>query len=257
MLNPENRRSYPFSIAWGRELFARMNASLSHWNVPPLDRGWLVAAASFVALPAMAAGPVVHWATEQLSVKAHGEPLGTVLREVALQTGVAIKGGDGLEEPVASSFTEIPLVDGLRRLLAGQNYLIVEEPRKNPKDLAVTRVVVLASLGSPASSPVPPAVQSRPMALSVESVPTAGRESDGHGAALRPPAPPAPERGVMDGDPAVRIEAVEALGRRVDASSLALIRGALSDPSEAVRAVAVEALNTRGSSPGVADRPGH
>ena len=231
-----------------------MHTKLAHWHAAPVDYSWLIGAAALAALPAVAAGPGVHWATEQLSVRARGEPLGTVLREIALRTGVAIEGGDALEEPVASDFAQIPLVEALRRLLAGQNYLIVEERRSNPTDLAVTRVVVLANLESPVA-PLVPAVRSRPMALPVESLRTAGREPDVKNAALQPPAPPAPEHAVMDGDPAVRIEAVEALGRRGDANSLALLRGALSDPSEAVRAVAVEALDTRGSNPGLRGRP--
>ena len=231
-----------------------MHTRLAHWHAAPADYRWLIAAATLAALPTVAAGPGVHWATEQLSVKARGEPLGTVLREIALKTGVAIEGGYALEEPVASDFAEIPLVEGLRRLLAGQNYLIVEEPRNNPADLAVTRVVVLANLGSPAA-PLGAAAPSRPMTLPAESAGTAGREPDVRSSALQPPASSAPERAVMDGDPAVRIEAVEALARRLDANSLALLRGALSDPNEAVRAVAEEALNSRRSNPSATVRP--
>lgn len=254
-MKPENRQRCLSLLTMGRKFFACMSTKLPHWHAPPRDCGWLLAAASLAAFPAVASGPGVHWATEQLSVKARGEPLGTVLREIALQTGVAIEGGYALAEPVASDFAKIPLVEGLRRLLAGQNYLIVEEPRSNPADLAVTRVVVLANLGSPAT---PTVVEARSGALArpVERAGNDARNREVTSAGLPLPAAPAPERAVMDGDPAVRIEAVEALGRRVDANSLALLRGALSDPSEAVRAVAVEALNTRRSSSSLGARPG-
>ena len=255
-MKPENQQRCFFLLARGHELFARMHTKLPHWHAAPVDYGWLIAAATLAALPAVAAGPGVYWATEQLSVTARGERLGTVLREIARQTGVAIEGGDALAEPVATDFAQVPLVEGLRRLLAGQNYLIVEEPRLNPADLTVTRVVVLANLGSPAAPAGTTGVRSGTKALPVERTATGRHDSGIPSGAPQPPAGPAPERAVMDADPAVRIEAVEALGRRVDGNSLALLRGALSDPNEAVRAVAVEALDTRLSNPSLGARPG-
>ena len=58
-------------------------------------------------------------------------------------------------------------------------------------------------------------------------------------------ADPQLDRALEDVDPAVRIEAVERLGDRGDERSLALVRQALSDPMEAVRAAARQVLATR------------
>ena len=93
-----------------------------------------------------------------LSVKAHGEPLRMVLREIARQTGVVIEGADGLSEPVVSEFGQVPLVEGLRRLLSGRNFLILEQSGELPWQGAGTRVVVLATTGAVTAEVAPGSV---------------------------------------------------------------------------------------------------
>src|SRR2546425_8641724 len=118
---------------------AQRRAKFAQVRVRPVDCRWLIVAVMLATLPALAADLEVRWANGRLSVKASGEPLGTVLREIARQTGVVIQGADALSEPVVSDFGEVPLAEGLRRLLRGQNYLIVEQSRKRRSQPAVRR----------------------------------------------------------------------------------------------------------------------
>lgn len=124
---------------------AQMRAKFAQSCVRPADCRWLIAVVVLAALPTLAADTEVHWANGRLSVKASGEPLGTVLHEIARQTGVVIKGADALSEPVVSDFDQVPLAEGFRRLLKGKNYLIVEKSRKLRSQPAVTRVFVLTT----------------------------------------------------------------------------------------------------------------
>ena len=181
----------------------------------------LISVLAASALPIMAA-PEVKWASGLLSVKARGQPINTVLHEIEKQTGIVVKGGDALTEPAGSDFDRVPLVEGLRLLLASQSYLIVEGRGATPRP-AATRVFVVGG----ASSGVVMGSYPKQAQLPTDSK---------------------LERAIVDVDPAVRIEAVERLGERGDERGLALVRQALSDPNEGVRAVATEALNARKTS---------
>ena len=177
---------------------------------------------TFSAASPLAAAPEVEWVSGLLSVKARGQPLNAVLREVGSRTGAVIKGADGLTETVAADIDGVALVEGLRTLLSRHNYLIVEGTRART-GTASTRVFVVApAVGG--AMPLP--------ALS----PGLSSAAEARASVLSNP------------DPAQRIEAVERLGERHDERSLALLRQAAADPSTAVRAVAIEALQARGAS---------
>ena len=167
---------------------------------------------------ALGAAPEIEWTSGLISVKARGLALNDVLREVSLRTGAVIKGAESLTQTVTADLDRMALVDGLRALLSRQNYLIVEGGRSRS---AATRVFVVGP------------------ATGVTSL-----------AAMSPGSPFAAEARssrLTDADPAQRIEAVERLGERHDEQSLALLRQASNDPSAAVRAVAIEALQARGA----------
>ena len=182
-------------------------------------RGAVLSALTLACLPVHAADANVQWTKNGLlSIKASGQPLGAVLRVIEAQTGIVIKGVDTLVDPVRWDLEGVPLVDGLRRLLTGHNYLIVEGSRWRE-----TRVIVLGQGQSKAAA-------------------TGTLRSAGIAPAISPH-----ERAFADQDPAARIEAVERLGEQSDERSLALIRQATADPSDAVRAAANEALQSRKS----------
>jgi HEAT repeat protein len=68
----------------------------------------------------------VRWEGEALSVTAEKSPLSQVLKEVGDRTGVEIRGLEELQAEVSVRFAGFPLREGLEKLLAEVNYLILE-----------------------------------------------------------------------------------------------------------------------------------
>lgn len=182
------------------------------------------AALALVCIPGWGTESSVAWTDGRLWVRTGGQPLATVLREVEAATGIRVKGAAGLKDPVLSGINGAPLVEGLRRLLDGHSFMIIEGTRHT-----ATRVLVVGGAVSGDDNPHAVIPRVAPRGAS----------------AARETADPATERPLADSDPAVRIEAVERLGDRNDERSLLLLKGAMSDPSEAVRAVAQQALDAR------------
>ena len=69
----------------------------------------------------------VEWRDESLSVVAVGVPLSQILREIAQDTGMEIRGSQDLQEEVSVRFSRLPLRQVLARLLGGMNYLLLLE----------------------------------------------------------------------------------------------------------------------------------
>jgi HEAT repeats len=179
-----------------------------------LRRGLLLAAVLLAAwlpgwTPAGADDAGVDWRQGRLSVKAGKQPLGTVLKHIQQRTGIVVKSNQPLPEPVLRGVEQMPLVEGLHQLLASHNHMIIDGQGRRP-----LRVFVLGPGNAPPGLPLP---------------------------SLAQPA------GLASPDSAARIEAVERLADLNDESSLAALRQASSDPDEAVRAVAQQALASRES----------
>ena len=84
--------------------------------------------ASFACLASVAfaqSSMTVRWSDERLSVQASGAAVASVLREVARQTHVQIRGLEKATGTADVEFAGKHLVDGLRVLLADFNYVIV------------------------------------------------------------------------------------------------------------------------------------
>lgn len=69
----------------------------------------------------------VEWKDRRLTVSATEAPLSTVLREVAHRVGIEIRGLEGLPGSVSIEIRRLPLAEGLQRLLAHVDHVIVEE----------------------------------------------------------------------------------------------------------------------------------
>lgn len=70
----------------------------------------------------------VEWREGRLSVIAEGAPLSQVLGEVARRAGITVQGHEKLQMPVSVRLQALPLLDGLRSLLAPvSDYVLVEE----------------------------------------------------------------------------------------------------------------------------------
>jgi HEAT repeats len=173
---------------------------------------WAWLGALMLALTPVRANDIqVEWSRGLLSVKANQQPLSAVLKQIQLRTGIVVKSTEPMSEPVLRGLDQQPLADGLHQLLAKHNHMIVAGNGRQPM-----RVFVLGG---------------------------------GPSVAGRAPAATAPLTAVLGADPAARVEAVERLADLGDASSLAALRQALTDPDDAVRAVAQQALATLESKP--------
>lgn len=83
----------------------------------------------------------VEWKEGRLSVMAEKTALSQILREVARQTGLEVRGLEGLQEEVSVRFADLPLYEALRKLLDRVNSVIIGEPSRQRKPRPV-RVVV-------------------------------------------------------------------------------------------------------------------
>ena len=160
------------------------------------------------------AQPAVMLHGSAVSVQSRGQPLAAVLRALADSTGIVVKGADTLSQIVRWDLDRVNVADGLRRLLDGQNYLLIEGAAGQP-----TRVIVVGSEHETGPAPGVSPVPSR-----------------------RPP-PSATATASLD--PESRIEAIERAGEQDDPQGDDMIRRALTDPNDAVRAVAHEAMRAR------------
>jgi hypothetical protein len=176
----------------------------------------------FFCLPVKAQDAGVQWSGERLSVQAGNQSIGAVLKDIQRRTGIAVTSYDTLSAPVARGFDRLPLAVGLKKLLSQHNHMIIEGSKRTP-----LRVYVLG--GSTVLLDLPAGNSSAAVAASTAH--------SNHQSAL------------ASTDAATRIEAVERLADLGDAASLAAIRQALNDPTEAVRVVAQQALTTRLSKP--------
>jgi hypothetical protein len=141
-------------------------------NTMKRSRGWLFSAVatmlfslSLCLVPARAAAPQdspqVSYRNGRLSVTAEGVPLRDVLHGVAGATGLEITGLEALSEPVTISLTAVPLREGLRRLLARLNYVLLEEPGREQSTRPI-RVLIFAPGGPAPIGSTPPAVRRIP-----------------------------------------------------------------------------------------------
>lgn len=160
----------------------------------------------------------MQWSGGELSVRAKGQALSAVLQDISRQTGLQVRGGVQQQDVVRADIGPETLADALRLLLADKNYLFVDGQGARP-----ARLIILGSggPGTVAISPVAPQPVPSNDPVSQHARALAGR------------------------DVAARIEAVERLGELDDERSQSLVTQALSDPNEAVRAVAREALQSR------------
>lgn len=69
----------------------------------------------------------VEWQQERLSVKAENAPLADILREVTRQTGLKVNNAECLREKISIRFFDLPLQEGIRKLLTSMHCAISKE----------------------------------------------------------------------------------------------------------------------------------
>jgi hypothetical protein len=198
----------------------------------------------------------VTWAQGRLSVQAGQQPLVEVLKTIRARAGIEIRGDGALTEVVARGFEGLPLAEGLKRLLADHNHMIVQRGPRLP-----LLVVVLGGAGSgpglaaaprsamPAAAPMrPPPIPASAQQAAQQAALQAAQQQ----AAAQTAQQAAQHTAMNDSDPATRMAAIGRLAemaQKGDANSVAALQQALNDPSEAVRAAAQQALAARDGTP--------
>jgi len=172
----------------------------------------------------------VEWKAARLTVSAQGIALAQILREVARRTGIEVQGLEGLQQRVSVRFADLPLREGLDKLLAQLDYAILgdlsTEGGKRP-----ARVVVSGRWPSPAVSVSNKAAEPEGEAASEEGVSSPeGIESEGNLMA--------------EPDPEEQRAALQTYAREGNEEAL---RAALRDPDQAVQATAFDLLAERDS----------
>ena len=193
--------------------------SQATWKQSPLcscrDRVVILASLFFTLLVVSVASAqvpfTVEWQRGRLSILAEKMSLSQIVREIAHRTGMQVQGLEELEAEVSVHFADLPLREGLQKLLAQENYLLLEEA--SPQ--GGTRRV-LSLLGRRALSP-PEAIPSEEGAK-----PTAGA--------------------VAEEDQQERLTALYASAAQGDEEAL---RQAFFDPDQTIQATALELLAQR------------
>ncbi len=182
----------------------------------------------------------VEWMEGRLSVTAEETPLAQVLQEVARQTGLEARGLERLQEKVSVRFSGLPLREGLQKLLAHVNYVILEKKSFRGD----TRpVLVLASGGRTAPSsgqqgesqeeePVIEEDQGRRLAALYASV------QQGDSEAL--------QKALFDRDQVVQATAYELLAKQDPEKAVAVLLEATKSDQPGTRLQALQLLDQSG-----------
>ena len=93
----------------------------------------------------------VDWNKGRLSVSAENAELSQVLREVAHQTGIKIRGSQDVQQRVSMHLSEVSLEKGLKALLDGVDYAVLGDI-SSPEKARSAQVVVFAWLAPPDSN---------------------------------------------------------------------------------------------------------
>jgi len=94
---------------------------------PALARGMSHAPRAAVRPVATEVSLMVTYDDGRLSVRAERTTLARLLQEVCRQTGLEVRGLVSLQQERTVMFADLPLLDGLRRLLSPVNYLLLSE----------------------------------------------------------------------------------------------------------------------------------
>jgi hypothetical protein len=182
----------------------------------------------------------------KLSVHVEGIPLRQVLAEVSRlnRTPIVWLSGEGQEEPVSLEFTDLPLLEGLERILRRQNFVLFYESQPTGAQL---RQIWVASKRKVTEPPTPLEEATKTPPAPGEQA--AAVEQQGAATSLRNRAMQSIlQRAVSHSDPRMRVNAVIYLGAHMqdDPQARATLEEiARSDTNVQVRQAAAEALQRK------------
>ena len=183
------------------------------------------------------AAPFIEVAVEQgrLTVDVRDAPLDDVLQAVGEEAGIAVELHGDLTAAVTNSFADLPLDEGIRRLLRGHSYTLSSSDagRIGRIEISVLTSHRLESEPSAAKPSTPDAQQGK-----LQRIRTLSGRKDAEAIAELS------RLAGGDPSPAVRAQAIAALGRLRSQEASAPLALALTDPSSAVRIQAMRGVKS-------------
>jgi hypothetical protein len=171
----------------------------------------------------------------QLSAKLKNSPLEKVLKEIMEQSGARIWLNDAIDAPVTMEFQNVPIREGVRRILKDKNYAFLYAPHEIKEgklsiiSASKSKEIFTKTKGEPPKKHPQKPVQ-----------PTAKK---GKGKKEKPPFETLVKDALENEDAGKREDAIIALGESKDKKAIETIAKALvNDPSEDVRLSSIDAL---------------
>lgn len=177
----------------------------------------------------------IKFSSGQLSVKLKNSPLEKVLKEIMEQSGARIWLNDAIDTTVTTEFQNVPVREGVRRILKDKNYAFLYAPHEIKEgklsiiSASKSKEIFTKTKGEPPKKhpqkPVQPAVKK------------------GKGKKEKPPFETLVKDALENEDAGKREDAIIALGESKDKKAIETIAKALvNDPSEDVRLSSIDAL---------------
>jgi hypothetical protein len=182
----------------------------------------------------------------KLSVHVEGIPLRQVVTEVSRlnHTPIVWLSGEGREDPISLEFADLPLLEGLERILQRQNFVVFYE--LHPTGIQLKQIWIASN--RKATQPPPPQEGEKETLNSLEGEKAAGEQQERATSPGRGEMQRALETAVSAPDPLTRTNAVRYLGTQGQNNAQAratLEQIARSDATVQVQNAAAEALQRR------------
>jgi HEAT repeats len=182
----------------------------------------------------------------KLSVYVEGIPLREVMAEVSRlnHTPIVWLSEEGQEDPVSLEFAELPLLEGVERILQRHNFIVCYEPY--PSGTQLTQIWIASN--RKATQPPPPQTEEKKSLSAPARGQAAGEQQERSTSPEREEWQSVMERAVSAPDPLTRTNAVRYLGthgQNTPQTRATLEQIARSDANVQVRNAAAEALQRR------------
>ena len=210
----------------------------------------------------------VEWRQGQLSVTAEKVPLSEVVKAVASKAGIEIVELEEFREEISVQLSDVPLHDGLQRLLADVNYVLIESARAREQQRPALTVILGGRLRSSSQKIID--------CVLADAVDTAKGTTEDNETALRraldDPDPnsqalaldliaerdhenavPALVEGTQSSIPEVRLRAIDLLvnSQADDQTILSALGQAMNDEQREIRGYAIRTLAQQGRPEGL------
>ncbi len=213
-----------------------------------------------------------------INLSVQGVPLDSILQELSSQTGISFEMKSDVERDITVKFANLPLVEGLRRILSPDSFVIEYDDGNGSGSEEIKKIIVYGNSSSPgrrigalpkrsptgrvAARRVP---QRLPQRLP-ETEPEPEQSLESYGSLLKDPDPELREEAisdmvddfgvaslpylekalVSDGNDDVRVAAAGLIGGLEEQRGIAVLAKGLNDLDEDVRMAVVEALGEIG-----------